>query len=385
MTHPELERWRKIRGHLCWSSTALAQTLAALVFVRATPSVPTVTVTPRGTVHVNVEWSAKQPPAEIAFAILHNVLHLVLSHHTRREGRIKPLWAIAADLVINEVLDSIKLETPVTRPAAALWRPRDAPFIKKGQTVEAVYAQLGSDGRPMPTSAGPGSGCDVNDAAEESADALSEPELGDLCDAVAKGASSTGLSALKTLFEPVRCTVRWETLLRATMAHATSAASPTTESWDVRNRRAPRWAILPGVVATMQQIAVVIDSSGSMSDRDLSACISETRGAVVASQTSAFLVVHDHEVQTATWITPQDPAVKIAGLVAGRGGTLYQPAYDEVAACRKQFSSMIHFTDAMPCDPWPPRPRNCKAGIAALTRDASDPPPGWRKVHVTVR
>ncbi len=385
MNHPELERWQKIRGHLCWSSTALAQPLAALVFVRATPSVPTVSVTPRGTVHVNVDWSAKQPPAEIAFAILHNVLHLVLNHHARRGERIKPLWAAAADLVINEVLDEIMLETPVARPQAALWRLRDAPFVSPKQTAEAVYAQLGADGRQLPVSLVPGGGCDVDDAQEESADALSAPELGDLCDALAKGASSTGLSALKTLFEPVRCTVRWETLLRATMAHAASAAAPDTESWDARNRRSPRRAILPGVVATMQQIAVVIDSSGSMSDRDLSACISETRGAVVASKTSAFLVVHDHEVQTMAWITPQDPAVKIAHLVVGRGATLYHPAYQAVAACRKQFSSMIHFTDAAPCDPWPQRPHNCKTGIAALTRDASDPPPGWRKVHVTVR
>lgn len=385
MNHKELDRWRNIRGHLCWSSTALAQALAALVFVRASPSVPTITVTPRGTVHVNVEWSAKQPPAEIAFAILHNVLHLVLSHHTRREGRIKTLWAAAADLVINDAMAQLSLETPITRPAGALWRQRDAPWIKKDQTVEAVYAQLGSDGRPMPLTLVPGGGCDVDASAEESTEALSEPELGDMCEAIAKGASSTGMGVLKTLFEPVVCTVRWETLLRATMAHAASSAARDMTSWTRRNRRSPGHAIFPGTVATTQQIAVVIDSSGSMSDRDLSACISETRGAVVASKTAAFLVVHDHEVQTATWITPQDPAVKIASLVVGRGGTLYHPAYDEVAASRKTFTSMIHFTDAMPCEPWPQRPSNCRAGIAALTRNASDPPPGWRTVRVTVR
>lgn len=409
----QLDRWTRIRGHLCWSSVALAPALAALTFERAHTRVTTARCTDRGTVYVNLEWSAQQPSSEIAFAILHFVLHVVLKHHSRRDGRQHELWGMAADLVINDAIHEMWSEvrgrdhdaTPVQRPVAALWRDRDAAWIPAGQSVEAVYTQLGAKGsdggagnngtdgadagdatsRANPP---PGAGCDVEDGLPESADALSEGEWSDMCEAIGRGvgAGATGMSALRALFEPVVCTVRWETLLRGAMANAAATAAHDTVSWSRRNRRSPPYAILPGGVSITRQIAVVIDSSGSMSDRDLSACIAETRGAVVASRTAAFLVVHDHQVQTATWITPQDPMVEIAKLVVGRGGTNFAPAYEAVAAVRhKRFSSFIHFTDGMPCDPWPTRPANCQDGIAAITLNGHEPPGGWRMVRVAIR
>lgn len=394
----QLERWGKIRAHLCWSSTALAPALAALTFVRAHGRITTARCTERGTVYVNLDWSAQQPAAEVAFTILHFVLHVVLDHHSRRDTRGRELWGVAADLVINDAIAEMTgrgFDTPVHRPAAALWRARDAKQIPEGASVETVYTKLTSEGgggedggQASPQlNPPPGAGCDVDDAVPESSDALSDGEWQDLCDGVAHavGAGAHGGPAVRALFEPVVCTVRWETILRGAMASAAATAARDSVSWTRRNRWSPPYAILPGSVSMTRQIAVVIDSSGSMSDRDLSVCIAETRAAVVASKTSAFLVVHDHIVQTATWITPQDPAVKIADLVVGRGGTNFGPAYAAIAELRKRFSSFIHFTDGYPCDPWPARPANCQDGIAAITLTGAAPPPGWRMVRVTVR
>lgn len=392
----QLDRWARIRSHLCWSSPVLAPALAALTFVRAPTRVTTARCTERGTVYVDLAWSAQQPASEIAFTILHFVLHVVLRHYDRRDGRHSALWGVAADLVINDAIDemwrSVRARysdaTPLTRPAAAVWRPRDVSWLPAGLAVEAVYAQLGARGIVgAPDTAAPGAGCDV-ETFPEAAAALSSTSWRDLCDGLGRGASAgaPGMRALRPLFKPVVCTVRWESLLRGAMAGAAATAARDTVSWSRRNRRSPAHAILPGAVAISRQIAVVIDSSGSMSDHDLSTCIAETRAAVVASRTAAFLVVHDHVVQTATWITPQDPATSIAQLVVGRGGTNFGPAYAAVEAVRhKRFSSFIHFTDGMPCDPWPPRPVNCQDGIAAITLDGRDPPGGWRTVRVAVR
>jgi predicted metal-dependent peptidase len=66
--------------------------------------------------------------------MLHEVLHLALLHVFRMNSRIPEVWNIAADIVVNDLID---LNTSFNLPAGAI---RDKSFRKK--SVEYVYEQL---------------------------------------------------------------------------------------------------------------------------------------------------------------------------------------------------------------------------------------------------
>lgn len=73
-----------------------------LLFARIIPSDRTPTAATDGyTVYVNPGFVAGLAPAELDGVLLHEVLHCALSHATRRGDRDPTLWNVAADIVVN--------------------------------------------------------------------------------------------------------------------------------------------------------------------------------------------------------------------------------------------------------------------------------------------
>lgn len=374
----QLRRWQAIRLKLCLSCPIIAPALAVLqlcVMVGGRGNkLGHVAVDARGNVYIDTVWSAQQTDGTVAFAVLHETLHLLLRHHDRRHNRQPQLWNIAADFVINEVVDKLSDDSvrPI-RPDFALWRARDAPTMAEGLSTEDVYAYLLKSATWVNASGDVGAGCGVavGDADDEQWQAIA--------DSVAKMAQND--MQLRTLFQrPVR-PVSWSSLVRRTISATVSRAACVT-TWSRVDRRSPPGIILPGRTGGARRIAVAIDKSGSMSDQDVAVAVAQTAAIARAAGVAAFVVIHDDAVHAELWIRPKTPPAEIAKYITSRGGTLFAPAYAAVEQQLGKFDAFIHFTDGAPCDPWPAAPRNCKQAVAALTPCGAAAPASWRTIVV---
>lgn len=401
----QIKRLDRLRLRLCWESPTLAPGLAALQ-IRPSKLLPTAGVSGRGVVYANEAFFAKKPDSECTFIILHELMHVLLRHHERTSGRIPFVWNIAGDLVINEAIPALGLnETTrsefVTVPADCLWRERDTPWVPAGLTTEATYDHLMKKAEEelakLRKEGVVGAGCGVSDdepearpeggGAADAAEGLSPSEwraIANTIEASANAGAGREAAALKTLLHRPPARVPWASLLRQLASQASSRLGRDFTTWSRRSRRSPRNIVLPGSRALETALAVVIDASGSVSDEDLSHMVSETRAAVDATGVPAFLVVHDAAVFSAGWIRPAAPFEEVAKHIGGRGGTLFDPAYDRIAEEKRSFAACVHFTDGMPCDEWPTKPDNCKIAVAAITPQGTDElvPAGWRVVPI---
>lgn len=307
------------------------------------------------------------------------------------------------DLVINDSIP--KLSSRVTRPEEGIFRDRDAKWIPENLSAEEVYELLRAnpDKVPKTVQGMAASGCGVilvdgdGDIVDGQGNKLKAEDVGltpgewrNLAQTVAtlaKQAGTDGGAALAPLLKIPPSRVRWQSLLRTLASQAISRAGRDVVTWSRRGRRSSRRVILPGTRTNDVQLAIIIDSSGSMSDDDLGVCVAETHAAINASGISALLVVHDHEVRANVWITPGTAVTTVAKRVVGRGGTIFRGAYDAVRDAKVRFAGLVHFTDGYPGDPpWPDKPANCGAAICALTPDGSEAaiPDGWRIVPIEI-
>jgi predicted metal-dependent peptidase len=183
--------------------------------------------------------------------------------------------------------------------------------------------------------------------------------------------------------------VRWSEVLRGALLRAIAEAGRDDVSWRRRSRRSTVEFILPGGVNYRCKAAVVIDASGSVDDEALARCTAETTAIVNHCGVAVFLVVHDHAVQSATWIRPgvkskvhQD----IKKEMKGRGGTSFDEAYDRVQEEGEKFNVMVHLTDAEIGGVWPPRPSSVRRLVVALVGSAckDNCPPDARVIEVEI-
>lgn len=410
-TPDQIARLNRLRRRLCWESPVLAPGLAALQ-IRPSKLLPTAAVSGRGVVYANEGFFAAKRDSHCTFVILHELMHVMLRHHERIAGRIPLIWNIAGDLVINEAIPALGLNENtrsefVTVPDDCLWRERDAPWIPAGLTTEATYDHLmkraEEEIEKLAAAGQVGVGCGVisDDEAERNerengdntggvpagAEGLSPAEwraITHTIEASARGSAGREAAALKSLLHRPPARVPWGSLIRQLAAQASSRLGRDFTTWSRRSRRSPRGIVLPGARALETALAIVIDASGSVSDDDLSHMVAETRAAVDATGVPAFLVVHDAAVFSAGWIHPAAPFEEVAKHIGGRGGTRFEPAYERISDEKRAFAACVHFTDGVPCEPWPSKPDNCKVAVAAITPQGTDElvPVGWRKVPI---
>jgi len=373
----------------------------ARVQVVADDSIPTACAERRGCIRVNPHYIGTGVPgtpglndAQVGFVMGHELLHLILCHWSRRMGRPMRRWNKATDRAINQALRDSGI-TP----------PPDVLFPAQGQerfTAEEHYAgepeeDEGDQGGQGQGPSEPGKGCgpvdgppgpDGADADGAGADrAWRETEQ--QCRALDRTAGQGKGSAVSRLTDIPPAKVAWKAILRRALSIAVAEAGTDDVSWSRRSRRSaslPGIPVLPGGICTRARIAVVIDTSGSMSDADLSRCVGETVAILTQAKVGAYLVVHDHEVQHALWLKPRDTAPAVAARMTGRSGTRFAPAYDQVGAERgPRFGAMVHLTDGEGETPWPEKPVNVRHAIAAIVgRPGAEThaPQGFRTVEV---
>lgn len=383
--HPLIERCRKITFRTAWHHPFFAIPFQKLT-LRVDSSIPTACVNAQGVVRINPDFASKIDDQTLAGTLAHEALHPLMRHFQRMAGRDPSRSNRAADRAINQILR----ESGLPLPSGVLYPESGRESWTFEQHYDVEPEGDGGDNDMDPGEYDPQNLPGEGEAGPGGVPSDDLPTSQDFREAavqaveVAKGAGKGSPGAYGKILEEPPSRVRWESLLRGAAARALAAHGDDITSYHRPNRRSGD-IIMPVTRAQRALVAVVIDSSGSVDDKALTAAVKAARKICEIEPTvGIYLVVHDSTVQHAGWI--RKGKSEIAKTIKGRGGTTFDPAYRAVEAAKLRFDAVVHLTDGGCCEStWPARPKNARNGIVALIGTAyraGIPQTGWRVVEV---
>jgi predicted metal-dependent peptidase len=367
-----------------------------------------------GTVSVDEGWRMRADPdlvagwtpAQLGSVLVHHVCHLLRMHGERAqaagvEHAEAPVWVRAADAEINDDLLPAGLDLP-GRPVM----PRDlgaADGLLAEQYFEAIRRTSTTD-RSGPEWAGPGTPRGEMTAAGEAAagwldcgsgaDGVPRPGQGppglpawqaDLLrrqvaqDVIQHGKLPGTVPAglLRWAEQVLSPKVNWRKLLAAELRRAVAEVSGAV---DYSYRRPSRRSavsgdvVLPALRRPVPEVAVVCDTSGSMTADLLAEALAEVEGLLRA-------VGMARQVRVLACDTAVAPAqrVRSAGQVqlVGGGGTDMGAGIAAAAALRPRPAVTVVLTDGY--TPWPPLAPKGMRVVAGLLGPRAPDAPGWAR------
>lgn len=350
---------------------------------RETPGLGTIGVSKVGVLYWDPAFVDRIKVEELAAVLLHEVMHVALKHCQRQEDmgviadatsdrRAKAFIAnIAADMAIN----------PDVQKMAAL--PNDAVFpgdvgLPNGLTMEDYYRRLSQQVQQKPQEAQPGDSSakpqvgagwcgsagghalpeEPETKGKKDEDGRSEAEMERfrkqsaeaVREAVQKGRGTVPDSlqrwADKMLTPPkIPWREKLARIIRGAVAYKSGAVDLT---WKRPSRRQAGVGygvgrpIVPAMHQPVPDVACVVDTSGSMSERDLAAAASELTGVLAAVGAAVTVVACDATVHGLRECKTINEAV---GLFKGGGGTSMTPAMEALLEKKPQPSVVIILTD----------------------------------------
>ena len=337
-----------------------------------TPETPTMAVGARGArivLQVNpdflmgLKFSREPAKCERTAVIKHEVLHLIFKHVFRQENRDPRLYNLAADLVINQfvkpwrlpeggiTLDSFpdlslkadqSLDWYYNRLTEALQQPGKAP--KSAQMLEQFLSE-----EEGVVSGDPGSGLRrgdhrlwgrSHDIDSQVADAILDRLIVQARDRSGPRGWGPLPNRIKELIEAAlerrKPKLDWRRVIRLF-----AASSRKTRVVNTIRRRSKRYGTYPGIrVERFQRLAVAVDTSGSISDHDLSDFFSEIHG-IWRQGAEVTIIECDAAVQRT-----YPYAGKLPDKVGGRGGTAFDPVFHWLRENRMvRYDGCIYLTD----------------------------------------
>ncbi|MGC5225202.1 DUF2201 family putative metallopeptidase [Micromonospora sp. DT81.3] len=331
-----------------------------------------------------IEWG----PLASGAVLVHEVCHLIRDHSGRADSLPGPVdhsrWNYATDAAINDDLIAAGLPLPewVVTPAAL--------GLDEGGVEEAYYASLSPE--PPQTEVGCGSGAgDPQQAWEPSLDDPQTPGLDDgqvtitrrkvahdVRDAVAQGRGTIPAGMARWASDELRApTVPWRKVLAGMVRRAAAlTAGRITYSYTRPGRRRLPRIITPAMRAPRVTAALVVDTSGSMTEGDLNTALAEVGGVIKAVGGTVRVIACDAAAASARQVrNPRD--VKLIG----GGGTDMRIGIAAAEALKPTPDVVVVLTDGD--TPWPEAPTRARL-IAVLTREhGMSRVPAWaRAIHV---
>ena len=353
----------------------LASVLAAISFIRQ-PDLGTVAVDDRLRVYIDPDVLERWSTSELAGALLHEVNHVVRCHHLRQRlsGVDGTRWNIAADLEINDDLERAAVDLPsgVLLPAQFGLPEHELAEWYAERLVEDVSAH----GGPR---CGSGAGGVIGDfELGDSADVpgLSPVQLDRLRDEVARAVAARGDGVPGGLerwaHARLRSGVPWPVVLSAAVRRALPRGfGYDRHSWTRPRRHNPSAALLPSFRAIPVHVAVVVDSSGSMSQSDLDQAVSDIAILRNLPGVDRVTVIScDTEAVEVTVPRSGAPVVLVGG-----GGTSLGAGLAYAAALRRPVDLVVVSTDGL--TDWPDHPPCRRTPVVAVMPQGAPPGPGW--------
>jgi len=388
MNGGQIDQTRLAAARLC---AAEAQPFLALALYALTPvadgSRPTFAVDERWRLYVNPEKLAEWSVLEVAGVLLHEASHVIRDHAGRartihvageRSGR---LWNVAADAEINDDL----LAAEITLPPVPV--TPDALGMLPGKVAEFYYTGL-AETPAVPEAPDCGPGChaqgDAKDAPRIPA-GLSGAEALLLRRRVAEQITRIAMQQpgtvaggwLRWAEAALRPRLDWRKLLAAKIRSSAAAVSGAADYSYSRppRRRVPR-VVLPSLRRPVPRIALIVDTSGSVTGTLLNLAWTEVHGCLRGMGIRRdLLTVYAADVTVRRLSGP----LRMRLPLPGGGGTDMARAIDAVLAARPTPDLVIVITDGL--TPWPQeRPRRDVIVALLPTAIKRPAPPRWAHV-----
>ncbi|QAZ67713.1 vWA domain-containing protein [Solidesulfovibrio carbinolicus] len=367
------------------------------------------------TLGYNPLFVAERGEDEISAIIAHEILHLACEHHLRRKDRDKGLWNLACDLAVSALLVEAGFTLPPGHPfeAAHAGKPAEAIYAVLAGEIDQRHGGGGTDAAKtsaLPADTAPGGGDGDTPLAAKAGQAEPTPsgaaltgqdkqpqsasgdkdgagtlgqtpsrsigevrdhpdldgqrresEHRDLTDklrqdvnqsrraASAMGNMPAGLDRL--LAELASPRLDWAALLRRFIL----ARAVSDYSWSPPSRRHIHLGLyLPSPRSmTLGEVALVLDTSGSVDEELLAAFCAELGSILSACEARLHVYACDAAVGEATVYSRADPPLHLSP--PGGGGTDYRPAFAKVEADGLRPACLLYFTD-LQCDRFPEEP-----------------------------
>jgi len=333
--------------------------------------------------------------AQTQFMLSHDAMHCALAHFARRSHRELKRWDIACDHAVNLLLWDEGLKPP----AGCLMNPE-----YHGLTAEEIYPLIPPDtseqtidnhmydndsssgtqrqpnqaqspnNQESEQSAGEGQGQgegkepppeqrpgeSEGQAAKQTQGAGNQPQIEGLSEtekeelgrqwqqrlaAAAQQAAQAGKlsqSLARIVDNLLQPQLPWRMLLARYM----KVASRDDYSFQRPSRREGE-AILPSLSSNMIDVLVMVDTSGSIGDTELSEFLSEVD--VLKSQLRARITLHacdDHLCENGPWIYEAWEALTLPKNLTGGGGTSFKPPFEWIEQAQLHPDLVVYFTDA---------------------------------------
>ncbi|MFC7528424.1 VWA-like domain-containing protein [Actinoplanes sp. GCM10030250] len=401
MTELDQEKLFAARLYATRTRPYLATALFALQPVESA-LVPTMAVDVHWRCYVSPRFVERTPLAELAGIWVHEVSHLLRDHHGRgdryaaREGRKdhpgeRLRMNIAADCEINDDVygDGLPWPSGAVQPQRLGMEPGELMedylrgFTLGALTQDWAWLECGSgaDGMLRPWDLGPGG-----------ANALSREERDAIRYRVARGMDGPPGSVpagwkrwAEEAFHPPQ---PWRQLLGAAVRTAVSGGGAGDDYTYARPAR--RSASLPGVVLPSlrrrpPRVAVVIDTSCSVSDAELGSALLEVAeiGRTVGGRNAVKVLSCDTAARVAA------PLCAAEGIeLVGGGGTDLRTGFAAALGSGARPDVVVALTDGY--TPWPANPPPCRTVVGLFRRPVvpdeeyhrPQPPPWARVVHI---
>jgi predicted metal-dependent peptidase len=382
-----------------WAATRFPY-LASGLFgaqVIAVRDIGTVAVDEGWRLHADPALTAQWTPAQLGSVLVHHVCHLLRTHAERAApAGVTPdraaLWVRCCDAEINDDLVPAGLELPGTPvlPAHlgaepgllaeqyfAAASPRDVPLrnpdgIDRGWTLDCGS---GADGCPRPWDSAGAAGLPAWQAR------LLARQVAQDCVRHGREAGDVPAGLLRWADRLLEPAVDWRKALAAELRRA---VADTTGAVDYSYRRPSRRAsvagdvVLPALRRPVPDIAVVCDTSGSMSEDLLAAALAEVEGLLRA-------VGLARQLRVLACDTAMGPVRRVSSArqveLVGGGGTDMGAGIAAAGLLRPRPAITVVLTDGF--TPWPDEPpRGMRVVIGLLGDDAPEAPPWARAVRV---
>ena len=313
------------------------------------------------------EFIEKLPSKQLEFLVGHEVLHVVYDHMGRRQDRHPKISNIAADFCVNSDLIDQKVGERINI-VPLLYDPK-----YRGMSYEEVYDHLMKNVKEVDMDQlidmlldehldGNGDGDDDGDGDKDGKGRpkLTEEEKQQIRDeireAVLQAANAAGAGNLpagvkrliKDLTESV---IDWRTLLEQQI----QSTIKSDFSWLKTSRRG--WhmdAVMPGMLpGTQIDVCIAIDTSGSISERDIKDFMAEIKGIMEAyDEYKIHVWCFDTDVYNPQVFTSDNLEDITSYQPAGGGGTDFMCNYEFMKENDIQPKKFIMFTDGMPFGEW---------------------------------
>lgn len=326
--------------------------------------VPTACVDKQGNIYFNSEFFESLSEDMIHFVLSHEVMHLLLDHHARVGGRQAFLWNVAGDVLINEMLQEHFQSQGIHLNLSEYITSRSLNFDIDHNTVttEEVYELIVKNNSGKGLSKGEKGGIQGSDdlANFDHGDAPEGQTIREASEATPENAkewADAGLEAAtrsrmagscpafmeRQIDKLLNPEIAWNEVLAYYLRQKFCMSSRNRHTFTPPNRRyLYQDVILTSRTGTKKpSIAFSIDTSGSMSQLDISKGVAEMDAIRKMYKVPVYLMEADYHVHKAKWVSPNE---EIPSLTGG-GGTSFVPVMEHLKENKPDVDVLVYFTD----------------------------------------